>query len=80
MPTILCCTLVCCTGFVLAASNLLAGELSDRTRLLGLGNVGCFGGGAVACSLALLLLIAFSKFGDLGKDEEVVTKARKKQG
>eukprot|EP00877_Chromochloris_zofingiensis_P008832 jgi/Chrzof1/4201/Cz14g02210.t1 len=67
-------------GFVLAASNLLAGELSDRTRLLGLGNVGCFGGGAVACSLALLLLIAFSKFGDLGKDEEVVTKARKKQG
>lgn len=32
-------------GFVLAASNTLAGVLSDMTRAAGYGNVGCFAGG-----------------------------------
>lgn len=49
-------------GFVLAASNTLAGVLSDATRTAGLGNVGCFAGGATACALASLLLLAFDKW------------------
>lgn len=64
-------------GFVLAASNIMAGRLSDITRVQGLGNVGCFGGGAVACSAAMVMLFLFAKFGSLGKDEEVVTRRRK---
>uniref|UniRef100_A0A7S0YI33 Major facilitator superfamily (MFS) profile domain-containing protein n=1 Tax=Polytomella parva TaxID=51329 RepID=A0A7S0YI33_9CHLO len=66
-------------GFVLAASNAMAGILSDRTRVMGFGNTGCFAGGASACILASLLLMAFSKYGDLGKDELIqVRKGRGK--
>jgi len=64
-------------GFVLAASNIAAGRLSDMTSQAGLGNVGCFGGGAVACAAALLLLGVFAKFGALGSDDEVVTRRKK---
>ena len=63
-------------GFVLAASNVLAGRLSDYTRTHGFGNVGCFAGGASACAAAALLLLLFSRFGALGSDDEVVTKRR----
>lgn len=65
-------------GFALVASNGLAGILSDATSTRGLGNVGCFAGGAVACTVAIILLNFFAKFGSLGKDELVVTKRRKK--
>ncbi|GAX82287.1 hypothetical protein CEUSTIGMA_g9716.t1 [Chlamydomonas eustigma] len=64
-------------GFVLVASNTCAGVLSDVTRQAGYGNVGCFGGGAVACGMSALLLIIFDKFGDLGKDELVIKRAKK---
>lgn len=63
---------------MLAASNVLAGNLSDFTRAQGLGNVGCFAGGATACCAAALLLAIFSRFGALGRDDEVVTRKRKK--
>lgn len=63
-------------GFVLAASNAVAGYLSDRTNQSGLGNVGCFGGGAVACCVAMVLLLLFSKFGQLGDDAYVVTRRK----
>lgn len=43
------------------ASNMLAGVLSDVTRKAGMGNVGCFAGGATACILATILLIGFAK-------------------
>jgi len=64
-------------GFALVASNALAGMLSDVTSAKGWGNVGCFGGGAIACVMAIILLNAFAKFGSLGKDELVATKRRK---
>jgi hypothetical protein len=64
-------------GFVLAASNVLAGRLSDAAQQSGYGNVGCFAGGAVACGLAMVLLLVFAKFGALGRDDEIVAKARK---
>jgi len=64
-------------GFVLAASNTMAGVLSDYTRQAGYGNVGCFAGGAVACFLASVLLVAFTRFGDLGRDDLIVKKVKK---
>lgn len=64
-------------GFVLAASNVLAGRLSDAAQQAGYGNVGCFAGGAAACGVAMLLLLLFAKFGALGRDDEIVAKARK---
>ena len=64
-------------GFVLAASNVLAGRLSDAAQQAGHGNVGCFAGGAVACGAALVLLVLFARFGALGRDDEIVAKARK---
>eukprot|EP00210_Caulerpa_lentillifera_P003227 g3082.t1 len=65
-------------GFALVASNGLAGVLSDMTAAKGLGNVGCFAGGAFACIISIVLLNVFAKFGSLGKDELVMTKRRKK--
>ncbi|GLI66744.1 hypothetical protein VaNZ11_010693 [Volvox africanus] len=65
-------------GFVLAASNAVAGILTDMTRSSGLGNVGCFMGGATACVLSGVLLILFERFGDLGRDDLVVKKSKKK--
>lgn len=64
-------------GFVLAASNVLAGRLSDAAQQAGLGNVGCFAGGAAACGAAFVLLVLFARFGALGRDDEIVAKARK---
>ncbi|PNW83272.1 hypothetical protein CHLRE_05g232751v5 [Chlamydomonas reinhardtii] len=64
-------------GFVLAASNAVAGILADLTRAAGYGNVGCFLGGAAACVLSGLLLLAFERWGDLGKPELVVARTRK---
>jgi len=64
-------------GFVLVASNTVAGVLSDLTHQAGAGNVGCFAGGAMASVAAALLLIAFVNFGDLGKDELVVKRVKK---
>lgn len=64
-------------GFVLVASNTVAGVLSDVTRQAGGGNVGCFAGGAAACAVAAALLLAFVRFGDLGKDELVVKRVKK---
>ena len=63
-------------GFVLVASNTVAGVLSDMTRQAGAGNVGCFAGGFVASALSALLLLAFIRFGDLGKDELVVKRIK----
>lgn len=64
-------------GFVLAASNGAAGMLSDYTRQQGLGNIGCFAGGASACAAATVLLLLFSRFGDLGKDELLTARSKK---
>ena len=61
-------------GIILAYSNSLAGRLSDATIAAGAGNVGCFVGGAVATVLSGLALIAFSTWGDLGKEEAVVVR------
>ena len=54
---------------ILAYSNSLAGFLADKTAAQGLGNIGCFYGGATACGLSILALMLFSTFGSLGKDE-----------
>ena len=63
-------------GVVLAASNTVAGVLSDVTRQAGLGNIGCFAGGAAASVLAGLSLMVFDRWGDLGKDELISRKKR----
>ncbi|KAK9807690.1 hypothetical protein WJX72_006202 [[Myrmecia] bisecta] len=55
-------------GIVLAYSNSVAGKLADLTLRHGQANVGCFYGGITATVLSGLLLILFSKFGDLGKE------------
>jgi hypothetical protein len=64
-------------GFVLVAGNTAAGVLSDVTRSAGLGNVGCFAGGAVAAVAAAVLLALFTQFGDLGRDDLVTRRAKK---
>lgn len=51
---------------MLAASSSLAGRLSDLTARRGLGGIGCFLGGAVACSLSAAALLLFTACGDLG--------------
>ena len=56
-------------GVILAYSNSLAGYLADRTAVEGLGNIGCFYGGAVACGLSIVALILFSTFGSLGRED-----------
>jgi hypothetical protein len=56
-------------GIILAYSNSLAGYLADVTAQQGLGNIGCFFGGATACVVSALALVAFSVFGDLGRDD-----------
>lgn len=51
--------------------------MSDVTVKQGLGNIGCFYGGAVATLLSALALIVFSTFSDLGKEECIeVNKAK----
>jgi hypothetical protein len=59
-------------GFVLAASNAVAGVLTDAPRTAGAGNTGCFAGGAAACVAAGALLLGFEGWGDLGKDKLVM--------
>lgn len=55
----------------------MAGMLSDYSKNAGLGNVGCFAGGAAACVAAGVMLFIFSTFGDLGKDDLVKRRAVK---
>jgi hypothetical protein len=66
---------LCRLGFVLAASNSLAGRLCDLSRLKGWGNTGCFLWGACACALAMLALLGFSAFGSLGRESQMATAA-----
>ena len=54
---------------VLAYSNVLAGRLADLTTQKGLGNIGCFLGGATASALSIVALLLFSVFGHLGRDD-----------
>ena len=54
-------------GCVLAASNQLAGKLTDLTVIKSMGNIGAFGGGAAAALAATVLLLLCMKFGDLAK-------------
>lgn len=61
-------------GVVLAYSNSVAGKLADYSQQRGLGNIGCFYGGMVAVTLAGLMLFIWSRFGDLGKEDLVVTR------
>jgi MFS family permease len=63
-------------GLILAYSNSLAGYLSDRSIQMGMGNVGCFYGGAVACVLSIGVLTVFSAFGSLGREDLVVQKKK----
>ncbi|EFN58148.1 hypothetical protein CHLNCDRAFT_141928 [Chlorella variabilis] len=58
-------------GVALAYSNSLAGRLCDVTAARGMGNTGCFFGGAVVSGAAILALLAFTVFGELGKEEQV---------
>lgn len=55
-------------GCILAASNQVAGRLTDMTVANSMGNVGCFFGGSAAAVLATVVLLAFAQFGELGKD------------
>lgn len=71
------CTFSLTAGFVLASSNTVAGILADMTRAQGLGNTGCFAGGAIACVSAGVLLLLFSKFGDLGRDDLIAKRVPK---
>lgn len=66
-------------GIILAYSNSLAGRLSDVTVGMGMGNTGCFYGGATACVLSMVALAVFSTFGSLGKEELVVQMGGKKK-
>lgn len=59
------------SGVALAYSNSLAGRLCDVTAARGMGNTGCFFGGAVVSGAAILALLAFTVFGELGKEEQV---------
>lgn len=61
-------------GVILAYSNSLAGFLADKTAAEGLGNVGCFYGGATACATSIVALMLFSAFGALGKELPTKTK------
>jgi len=62
---------------VLAYSNSVAGRLSDYSVAQGAGNIGCFYGGATAAGLAVVLLVLFSTFGDLGKQDLATQKAKR---
>lgn len=64
-------------GTILAYSNLLAGRLADASAAQGLGALGCFGGGAAASALSMLVLALCIRFGDLGREELVVQRARR---
>ena len=63
-------------GFVLAYSNSFAGKLSDLTVGKGMGNVGCFYGGASAALATAVLICLFWKFGSLGQDPQKEAKAK----
>ena len=65
-------------GVILAYSNSLAGRLADVTVGMGMGNVGCFFGGATACALSMLALVMFSTFGSLGREDLVQQQPKKK--
>lgn len=54
----------------MAYSNSFAGKLSDITVGRGMGNVGCFYGGACAALTTGVLIILFWKFGSLGQDPQ----------
>lgn len=60
-------------GVILAYSNSLAGTLSDLTVSKGYGNIGCFLGGASATVLSGIVLLLFSRFSDLGREDKIVT-------
>ncbi|RMZ55697.1 hypothetical protein APUTEX25_005738 [Auxenochlorella protothecoides] len=64
-------------GVVLAYSNSLAGRLADISTQRGMGNVGCFYGGATACVLAIAALLLFSTFGSLGREDLVPSKPKR---
>ena len=55
-------------GLILAGSNILAGKMADWTAAKGLGGVGCFYSGAVACVLATALLWLFQEAGNLKEE------------
>lgn len=63
-------------GCILAASNQLAGRLTDLSVTKSMGNIGCFLGGSVAAVSAAILLMLFIAFGELGKELPVNTKKR----
>ena len=44
------------SGFALSFGNTLAGILNDQSTKAGLGNIGCFYGGAIATTVSLVLL------------------------
>ena len=64
-------------GVILAYSNSLAGRFADVTVQKGMGNVGCFYGGAAACALSMLALLLFSTFGSLGREDLLPQKTAK---
>lgn len=63
-------------GIILAYSNSLAGFLADKTAQQGMGNIGCFFGGATACVLSIIAVILFSTFGSLGR-EDLISQPKK---
>lgn len=63
-------------GCILAASNQLAGRLTDWTVAQSWGNVGCFYGGATASVAATAMLVLLVTFGDLGRDPRALRVAK----
>jgi len=47
------------SGFALSFGNTLAGILNDQSTKAGLGNIGCFYGGATATAVSLVLLLIY---------------------
>jgi len=64
-------------GIILAYSNSLAGFLADKTAQQGLGNIGCFFGGATACVLSIIAVIVFSTFGSIGREDLINQQPKK---
>ncbi|PSC70904.1 MFS transporter [Micractinium conductrix] len=55
-------------GIVLAYANALAGHLCDFTAQRGMGTSGCFLGRTAISALAVVALLLFSAFGELGRE------------
>ena len=56
------------SGITLSFGNTFAGILNDQTTKMGLGNVGCFYGGAAATTISLILLLIYFQVNQPSKE------------